>query len=217
MITEIQKSVSILSLLYCMFATSNAFAAGGTIGVKAGIGAAWLTGDGWQAGLDANDEENGPVVNLAAGAFLDLQLLHSGPFSLGLQPELLYDRLGGEGADGEANTYIYHNLEFPVYLKPAFYTPLGSLFLLAGADLLLIIGDTYGNTHDGGTIGVQSPDIRFNAGIGIGIGHDFRVGRAVIELAVTYAPFFVDLYHHIEVHPNRARVEIGAGYAFGGM
>ncbi len=195
------------------------FALGGKLGLNIG----WITGDDWQAELDFWDDygsADASMVRLgvSAGLFLTFGLVDN----LAIQPEVLISTIGGTYSYNYSGYDIngVHSstvIEIPVHLKPRFRVGFGHVYVLAGPEIMIILGDIrLEESVSGSSAEVDwevEPDNSALFGISAGLGLDFpMVFGGVFSAELRYSRTFTEWFDDYESFQNAVIIMIGYGF-----
>jgi hypothetical protein len=208
-----KRSLIVLTLIFLLGASSTLFADGVLAGVKGGAGAGWYSGEDWDSFLASFDADNSIKVDFSFGVFFDFPIA---PF-LSIQPEFLYSNYGGAytytyAPFGDVNgTISASGLEIPFLLKPKFRSQSGYLYLLAGPDLMLILGNVTQKEKAGSSVVKVNiePDNNLQFGAVGGIGYAFDLPNGELSIEVRYLRAFTGIFEDDDTRFNGVNVYFG--------
>lgn len=177
-------------------------------GPKAGANFGWGGGSDYNDAADAVDGK-GVAVGLAAGGFLNVAF--SEQFSV--QPEVLFfqwkDKIKGSTDDSVST---YNSVTIPLLAKGTFAMGPGSLFVLGGPAVAILIGDVTTETGDNETDFEPDNSVLFAAAVGVG--YEAPVGPGSLSAELRYSRTLTKAFDDYEGYNNAASVLVGYGFAF---
>ena len=196
------KKALVFSLLFLVVGGGCVYANGVQVGIKGGGNVGWLSGSDWEDELADYDGSNRCKFGFTFGLFFDLPLARF----LSIQPEVLFGNGGGgytytdTGIDFKGKI-IVNSLKIPLYVKPKFHTGSGFFYLVAGPDLVLVLGDMKNKKSASGisvSAGIE-PDNSFLLGVAGGIGYTFSNG---VLIEVTYNRTLTEVFENDDTRFN---------------
>jgi hypothetical protein len=177
-------------------------------GPKAGANFGWGGGSDFNDSADALDGK-GVAVGFAAGGFLNVAF--SEQFSV--QPEVLFFQWKAKiKGDPDDTIYTANSVTIPVLAKGSFAMGPGSLFILGGPAVTILIGDI--TTETGDTETETEPDNSTLFAAAVGVGYEAPMGPGNLSAELRYSRNFGEFVDDTEIFFNAASVLIGYGFAF---
>jgi hypothetical protein len=211
------SKVSILVLSVLLVASVAAFSLDVNLGVKAGAGVGYFTGEGWNDYLDTlTSGDSGASIAFGAAVFADFKLLDF----LAIQPGVAYMRTGASYSFTDAlaqdvQTDVAVNLlTIPLYIRPMFPVGAGDVYLFAGPAFTLVLGDVTETADIGGT----DTDTDFTPGtdsfwgVSGGLGYSFPLGPGFALAEAKYTMHFNDALEYGAVDANSSTALFQLGY-----
>ncbi len=191
-----------------------ALVSGAAFGVDLSAGPKAGANFGWGGGGDYNDaaddaDGKGVGVGLAGGAFLNVGI--SEQFSV--QPEVLFFQWKSKtkGSSDDAISTA-NSVTIPVLAKGSFAMGPGSLFVVGGPAVAILIGDI--KTEMGDTDVDTEPDNTALFAAAVGLGYEAPVGPGSLSAELRYSRTFGEYIDDYEAVFNAASVLVGYGFAF---
>ncbi len=193
-----------------LYAQEVSLRAGGRTGLNFG----WFSGDDWENSIDSRDGDNGIALGTTLGLFLEFGI--SDRFAV--QPELLVGNLRGrysyeEDISGDDRSVLINLrvLEIPVLAKGRLPVGPGSIYGVAGPDLMFVLGDVDFETltDNTRTIVYEGPDNRVLFGFAIGAGYERPVGPGTLSGEIRYTRVLSGFEDNFDAFPNAIGVTVG--------
>jgi hypothetical protein len=205
-----KKSIVLLVMLFVLL--SDVFCFDLSAGPKAGMSYGWQAGKDWDDYVDSLDfkgeaPSNKVKFGFSGGLFVNIGLIDL----YAIQPEVIFSMCGGRFAydpdgTGDIDGVVSANIiEVPILHKFRFSLGPGNLYLVAGPEIIFILGDV---KTDKPVETEEAPDNFLVYGIVGGIGYELplgpgymsfalRIGRTLDEYMKDFYGFFTTNYIYV--------------------
>ena len=171
------------------------------VGAKTGIDVGWFSGQ-WPA-----EGDNQARAGMSISAFAEFALMRR--FSL--QPEVGLSGRRGGADDGTRVTVKTTALDVALLAKP--HTPFGpgTVYALAGPQLIFLLGDVTTDRQDSGSTvsTTHSPDEFVLYGATVGFGYAISAGPGELFADLSYSRAFNSFDNNLDTYMNSAAFKLG--------
>jgi len=213
-----KKSIFIFVMLFVLL--SDVFCFDLLAGPKAGMSYAFQGGKDWDDYVDSLDYKSSAPSNKVKFGFSGGLFVNIGLIDLyAIQPEVIftmtggrfaYDPTPGTGVEGVVSANI---IEVPILHKFRFSLGPGRLYLVAGPEIIFILGDVKTKTEGDSLAEIEeAPDNFFLYGIVGGIGYELPLGPGYMSFAIRIGQSLTEYEEDFDGYFTTSYIYVGYGF-----